>query len=309
METATVNDYKIIQLIASYQINEQNAEPIAFFLISKFYESHLPYSEISKYVFGNDFFEDDLVFVQENMQTLTTKMLKIPNCELTSEQIQKIAPKIERHFQLAMIQKDFIQSNIVSLEWDINNSKYEISSFTEDTKKTLKEVSRTKGQMYTEFVAILGIFSGLIFALFGGFDTLSSTISTLGKGEVPLTNILIVTSILLAGLSLIIFTLMQGISKLTNRSLRSCGCENKRTCSHSIYQRHPMICWIIGLLMLVFFGSLFVANVPQNLLNYLPLIIIIFSVIFFISFVFIIFRVPNKWYKWINSKLTEKNCK
>ncbi|EAG8099918.1 hypothetical protein LDC51_002967, partial [Listeria monocytogenes] len=239
METATVNDYKIIQLIASYQINEQNAEPIAFFLISKFYESHLPYSEISKYVFGNDFFEDDLVFVQENMQTLTTKMLKIPNCELTSEQIQKIAPKIERHFQLAMIQKDFIQSNIVSLEWDINNSKYEISSFTEDTKKTLKEVSRTKGQMYTEFVAILGIFSGLIFALFGGFDTLSSTISTLGKGEVPLTNILIVTSILLAGLSLIIFTLMQGISKLTNRSLRSCGCENKRTCSHSIYQRHP----------------------------------------------------------------------
>lgn len=176
-------------------------------------------------------------------------------------------------------------------------------------KKTLKEVSRTKGQMYTEFVAILGIFSGLIFALFGGFDTLSSTISTLGKGEVPLTNILIVTSILLAGLSLIIFTLMQGISKLTNRSLRSCGCENKRTCSHSIYQRHPMICWIIGLLMLVFFGSLFVANVPQNLLNYLPLIIIIFSVIFFISFVFIIFRVPNKWYKWINSKLTEKNCK
>lgn len=31
METVTVNDYKIIQLIASYQINEQNAEPIAFF--------------------------------------------------------------------------------------------------------------------------------------------------------------------------------------------------------------------------------------------------------------------------------------
>ncbi|EAE7768383.1 MULTISPECIES: hypothetical protein [Listeria] len=303
MKTGTVDDYTIVQLIASFQIDDENAETIAVFLISKFYEAHLPYSQISKYVFEHYFFEDDLVLVQENMQTLTAKMLDIPNCELTDEQIQKIAPKIERHFQLAMIQKDFIQSNINSLQWDISQSKNEISSFTEDTKKTLKEVSRTKGQMYTEFVAILGIFSGLIFALFGGFDTLSNSISTLGEGEVPLTNVLIVTSVLLAGLSLVIFTLMQGISKLTNRSLRSCGCEDKLTCPHSIYQRHPMICWIIGFLMLVFFGSLIVANMSQKLLNFVPLMIFIFSLIFSVSFVFIIFRVPKFVYKWINDKL------
>lgn len=303
METGTVTDYTIIQLIASYQIDEKNAEPIALFLISKFHEAHLPYSQISKYVFDNYFSEDDLMFVQENMQTITTKMLNIPNCEITIEQIQKIAPKIERHFQLAMIQKDFIQSNIDSLQWVINDSKNEISSFTKDTKKTLKEVSRTKGQMYTEFVAILGIFSGLIFALFGGFDTLSNSISTLGKGEVPITNVLIVTSVLLAGLSLVIFTLMQGISKLTNCSLRSCGCEDKLTCTHSIYQRHPMICWIIGLLALVFFGSLIVANMSQSLLNYLPIIIIVSSVMFFVSFVIIIFRIPGNFYKWLNNKL------
>ncbi|EEO9072902.1 hypothetical protein G5736_002971, partial [Listeria monocytogenes] len=153
MKTGTVDDYTIVQLIASFQLDDENAETIAGFLISKFYEAHLPYSQISKYVFENYFFEDDLVFVQENMQILTAKMLDIPNCELTGEQIQKIAPKIERHFQLAMIQKNFIQSNIDSLQWDITDSKHEISSFTEDTKKTLKEVSRTKGQMYTEFVA------------------------------------------------------------------------------------------------------------------------------------------------------------
>ncbi|MBF2392453.1 hypothetical protein [Listeria marthii] len=305
MKTTLLDDFTIVKLIASYQLNKEHAEPIADILINKFHEAHLPYSQISKYVFENYFYEDDLVLVQENMQLITTKMFEIGSSKLTEEQIQKISPKIERHFQLAMIQKDFFRSNIDSLQMEIYESKDEITTFTEETKNTLKEVSKTKGQMYTEFVAILGIFSGLIFALFGGFDTLSSSISTLGQGEVALTNILIVTSILLAGLSLVIFTLMQGISKLTNRTLRSCGCEDKLRCSHSIYERHPMLCWIIGLLMLVFFSSLIIGNMPAEALN-LPVIIIIASVLFFASFICIIFRIPKSLYKWVNQMLKPK---
>ncbi|HEL1356583.1 TPA: hypothetical protein TVS19_002089, partial [Streptococcus equi subsp. equi] len=64
-------------------------------------------------------------------------------------------------------------------------------------EKELKQFKKTKSQIYTDFVTILGVFSSFVFIMFGGFSALSTMIGTLSTTEVSIGKTLVISSILL----------------------------------------------------------------------------------------------------------------
>lgn len=78
---------------------------------------------------------------------------------LSQESAKKYCNKLVKHIDLAKIQKDYIQENLIQLENNISIAN-----------ERVKEISDIKNSIYTEFVAILGIFASIIFGVFGGFQ-------------------------------------------------------------------------------------------------------------------------------------------
>lgn len=133
----------------------------------------------------------------------------------------------------------------------------------------------------SEFISMLGIFSALIFGVFGGFEAFKSIFTNIDKASV---NIVIIdSSILLLGLVILIFLLIQSISILSGKKFLACGCKNTKECNHKFYERYPLFSFSISLfLFILILGLLCQTNkkLPFNfdletILFYLGLIIII----------------------------------
>ncbi|MEA1222640.1 hypothetical protein [Staphylococcus aureus] len=123
---------------------------------------------------------------------------------------------------------------IVSFNKKMENADRKIN----ESYNKLKEIDGIKNKIYTEFVAILGIFASIIFGVFGGFQE----IQLIGKNlnTTPIPKLLIFSSLVMLGVTLIIFLCFNAISKLTNMPLRSCNCEIGK-CNCSFGKRHPTI--------------------------------------------------------------------
>lgn len=92
-----------------------------------------------------------------------------------------------------------------------------------DLKKQYSELKNEANKQYqsilAQFIAILGIFAAILMGAFGaiqGFTSLFSNAHKLSMGE-----ILIISSIGASSIILILFFLLNGISKLIGRSLWS----------------------------------------------------------------------------------------
>ncbi|GEU27857.1 hypothetical protein QuyetLC_22240 [Bacillus anthracis] len=116
----------------------------------------------------------------------------------------------------------------------------------------LDKIENIKGSIYTEFIAILGIFSALIFGLFGGFQGLSEAVVKLSDSW-SIGRVLIIGSGIMMSLSLLIFGLLQWVARLTGRKLTSCNCYEKGTeCKHSVFLRHRTLFSLVFSFIFIF---------------------------------------------------------
>ncbi|WP_270671287.1 hypothetical protein [Staphylococcus hominis] len=170
----------------------------------------------------------------------------------------KLVYKLIDHIELAIEQKIGLyekqKDQIKSINEQIKNEKTSIDKITKETEKLkgleknidkiteetekLKGLEKNIGKIYTEFVAILGIFASIIFGVFGGFQE----IQLIGKNlnTTPIPKLLIFSSLVMLGVTLIIFLCFNAISKLTNMPMRSCNCKAGE-CNCSFRKRHPTI--------------------------------------------------------------------
>ncbi|MDS3925256.1 hypothetical protein [Staphylococcus hominis] len=140
------------------------------------------------------------------------------------------------------------ESKIKNTESKIKNTESKIKDTESKIKDTeskiekadskINEIDEIKNKIYTDFVAILGIFASIIFGVFGGFQE----IQLIGKNlnTTPIPKLLIFSSLVMLGITLIIFLCFNAISKLTNKPLRSCNCKAGE-CNCSFRKRHPTI--------------------------------------------------------------------
>ena len=167
------------------------------------------------------------------------------------------------------------KSNETSKKLDVASKKLDVA------QKKLDVAQKKLDNSTSEFISMLGIFSALIFGVFGGFEAFKTIFTNIDKASVDM--VIIDSSILLLGLIILIFLLIQSISILSGKNFLACGCKNISECNHKFYERYPLFSFSIGLfLFTLLLGLLCKENIklPLNLkletvLSYLGLIILI----------------------------------
>ncbi|MCI2919672.1 hypothetical protein [Staphylococcus hominis] len=246
----------IIKVFCELEIDELNRQRLEF--IDKLIEksrglepSMLSYSSITAMTFN---FEDNNGQLSEIgtflREALNEHFEKNVNEEYIHEEENlanqyKVVKKSIEHLDLAINQKKSLYNEQHD---ELYNIKRVIVSFNKKMKNAdrkinksynkLKEIDGIKNKIYTEFVAILGIFASIIFGVFGGFQE----IQLIGKNlnTTPIPKLLIFSSLVMLGVTLIIFLCFNAISKITNMPMRSCNCKAGE-CNCSFRKRHPTI--------------------------------------------------------------------
>lgn len=218
-----------------------------------------PYDYITKYIFEHEEINNPEEVV---LPFVTLKELYVRRDGENGDDIFVFLNSIERHIRLAIIQQEYIKKNSEEALRISEKAEQKIKTLEnniKDAEKKLKvaenqidKMEKVKGSIYTEFIAILGIFSALIFGLFGGFDGLSKAIVSLSS-EWSMGKVLIISSGIMLCLTLLIFGLLQWVARITDRKLTSCDCYKKgEECKHSMFQRHRTLFSLVLSFIFVF---------------------------------------------------------
>lgn len=233
-------------------------------------ENRLNYAYITKEVYHE---KQNNIYTFEFIQLLQDKYL--------DDSIEsQILYKLLRHTELAIVQKTSIKQSLLDkitelegklqneqkksedlakqLQEDLKNEKNEIVELTEKLGKTTEEWEKSKKEIdeqikkvMPEIIGIMGVFATIIFAVFSGFNE----ITTLGESlsSTPIFKVMIyigTTFIVLIG---IMFISYFAVGKFFNKNLKSCGCNNNRKCNHNLLEKYPTI------LIFIWFGISFIA--------------------------------------------------
>lgn len=224
-----------------------------------------PYPMLTEYVYFIDEITDE-----ENEDLLKNIALLSKYCKPDDKAfIESFCEKFLNHYRLSKIQKKFMM-DVSKNAKRISNEAKEISNEAKesatsalemlaDTQKMttsindqIENMEKTKGTIYTEFIAILGIFSALIFGLFGGFQGLSEAIVKLSSNW-SIGRVLIIGSGIMMCLTLLIFGLLQWVARITGRKLTSCDCyKNNEECRHSLFIRHRTLFSLVFSFIFIF---------------------------------------------------------
>ena len=203
---------------------------------------HAPYDVISEIVFDNN----DEDYFNELTQSVRQKMdaIIIPeNDDELTEKVRKFSSDIVRHVRLSIIQKNYIlqesekasktasealedankaKENIKIAQEDVDKAKENIKIAQEDVDKVKDDIEdysedmkNIKGNIYTDFISILGIFTAITFATFGGLQLLGNVFGQNASRDThALGSALVLGSIYIYGTYLLLLALLTGIHKL-----------------------------------------------------------------------------------------------
>lgn len=153
--------------------------------------------------------------------------------------------KLIEHTSLAIIQYSSLYAKTESDLEQFRKSIDEANKLKQNMvqlQATMKisESSITKmedkySSIYTDFIAILGIFSSFVFIMFGGFDALSSIIGSLSQKDISIVKTLLISSILVAFLITVIYTLILWVAKIIERPFVDKSCECDGRCNELIH--------------------------------------------------------------------------
>ena len=226
-----IEKYIMKNLIINKNFDAKEAKLLLSMWGTEIKRQQIKYEIITKCVYEivDESIDDEIL--DYNIEKLETQIIQ--NGFLQDDKSKVYCQKIVRHIRLADIQKKYIVENLKSLTSNIKKAEDEV-----------QRIKETKNKIYTEFVAILGIFSSIIFGVFGGFQE----IQLIGKNlnDTPIPKLLIFSSLVMLGITLIIFLCFNAVSKLLQLPLRSCSCDVGE-CSCSFHKKHPTIVLAISI--------------------------------------------------------------
>ena len=138
---------------------------------------------------------------------------------------------------------------------------------SEDSNKILKvvqkqsnEIEQTKSSIYTDFIAILGIFSAFVFVMFGGIEV-ARAVFDIGDDllNMNLSKMITISCLMLIGVITLLYSLLLWIARITNKGIGNCmSSKCKEGCSHKwkhFYLRHSFYFSLIIILAIITFIS------------------------------------------------------
>ena len=126
---------------------------------------------------------------------------------------------------------DESKKNIENLKKNVQDQSEESLKILSEASNELDKVKKTKASIYTDFIAILGVFSSFVFVMFGGFSALSNIIKSLSHTDVSMPKILLISSILFGFLITVLYSLLYWISLIIDKPIFNNNCDCKKTCT------------------------------------------------------------------------------
>lgn len=210
--------------------------------------------------FGKEIFWQENVLVLDNyLSNLVSNINGLGNGFTKKEkkvikeyknEIEELPNRISESIKLALSQYEVFFKEFSDAANDLTVATDELNK----VDKSYNEVSEKLDNYSSNFISMLGIFSALIFAVFGGFDAFKSIFTNINKASISM--IIINSSILMIGLIILIFLLIQSICILSGKPFLACGCKNTSNCSHNLYKRYPLFSFSIGFFLLLFLTGL-----------------------------------------------------
>ncbi|KRG12648.1 hypothetical protein [Lederbergia galactosidilytica] len=176
----------------------------------------LTYNDITTAIYNGT--PEKLEQLQENWSKLMEHQTQ---WDLEPEMNEKFR-KIDDHFLLATTQRSFILDNVESLKSQLDQKSNELDILTqelEEARKTVDELKDIKTRIYTEFVAILGIFTAVVLGAFGSLQIIGSVFTNIK--DVPTGKLLVFSSLTSIGVTILLFLLMKWISYIVQRDSNS----------------------------------------------------------------------------------------
>lgn len=208
-----------------------------FQIIASLEREILPYSAVSQFVYSND--NVDLEYFIENIHGRVEDNYN--KDEKDQDYIK--AKKLLEHLDLAYQQKTFlflkqeatigqissdiqvlekVSSEVTKVKEEVTEVKEEVTEAKEEVKATKKEFNKIEkaiNQITSNLISILGIFAAILIGAFGAIQAFSSLFSN--AHLLSFGKLIVLSAIGAASVILILFFLLNGIAKLTERKLWS----------------------------------------------------------------------------------------
>lgn len=178
--------------------------------------------------------------------------------KLANSQYQVLYQKTENEVTQLNNNLKLSEKELVNLKDIVTDQSEQSKKILDDAKKELDEIKNTKTSIYTDFIAILGVFASFVFVMFGGFTALSKIIETLSNTNVSLTKTLLVSSVLFGFLITVLYSLLYWISLIIDKPIfnRSCDCEKKPCTSYKhLFIKHRYYLIVISTCLAMFLVS------------------------------------------------------
>lgn len=281
-----------IEVLLSKNINNVQDELIKSKIIRRINDSlnmedaTIPYNYIAEFVFENENSREDNEILNENIRLLLEGY-----SEETKGILSKNLDKIKTNYSLSQVQRDYILrsskqaediavqlSSIIKdfkpivdeVDEQVKESKKTMDSINAETntmneemsviRKDINEVRSMKSGIYTDFIAILGVFSAFIFVMFGGIE-IARAVFDVGDDltKLDLSRVITISSVMLIGVLILMYSLLLWIARITDKKLGVCY-NSKCTdgCVHPylhLLSRHPFFFSIVASLAAITFIS------------------------------------------------------
>lgn len=242
--------------------------------------SILVYTDLTEAIYSGT--ENDLEIIRDNW----TKIMERSNQkELVEPDISEKFKKVEDHIKLAITQRRFILNNVEQLMKEID--------VAQSTVESLKDI---KTRIYTEFVAILGIFTAVVLGAFGSLQVIGSVFSNIK--DVPTGKLLVFSSLTSIGVLVLLFLLMRWINRIVYKDNKQISWE---------FSINENLTFVIGLVVLFYMfviGFLLYTNEPKEIIfNWFSNEII--GIIIFAGFTIITIVILVKCFSLINKNVSK----
>lgn len=173
--------------------------------------------------------------------------------KLATSQYQNLYQKTENEVNKLNISLNEKKNEINVLKNDISKSK-------EDISKAKNEIEEFKKSIYTDFIAILGVFSAFVFVMFGGFSALSDIIASLSQKNVSVGKTLLVSSFLFGFLITVLYSLLYWVSLIIEKPICYNSCDCNKPCgkfTHSLKRHGYFLIFIVCCIIMIIFSAFF----------------------------------------------------
>lgn len=261
---------------SAFEVSERVswAERLAEFLkeAPKEYQKFVPLSDLTKFVFDIE---------RQNDENLTFEVFKL--CRESLEAQERISldddltkvenalillSKIKNHYETAFNQKIMMDQTaqkyvkevftplaqgsraLYKKQTDLEGTLQKFDDRQKEIDEKQNKIDEHQKNNQRDFVAVLGMFTTIIFAAFGGLQLLAEVFKGLDK--TPLDVVLIHGSFVFISLIIIISLLLSGVSRMSNLPIRSCHCNTKKIhCYCSFAEKHPTIFFSVLLVSVI----------------------------------------------------------